>query len=58
MASSIVEVTRDGLELKMQEIATKHGICRPREKYQNNQLKKKKVNVVASGKEKLGGDRK
>lgn len=26
----------------MQEIAAKHGIYRPRDKYQNNQLRKKK----------------
>lgn len=38
----------------MQEIAAKHDIYRPGHKYQNSQLKK--VNVVASRKEEIGGD--
>lgn len=44
----------------MQEIAAKHVIYKPGAKYQNNQLKKKKkkVNVVASGKEEIGSDAK
>lgn len=40
----------------MQEIAAKHVIYKPGAKYQNNQLKKKQVNVVASGKEEIGSD--
>ena len=42
----------------MQEIAAKHVIYKPGAKYQNNQLKKKQVNVVASGKEEIGSDAK